>query len=296
MGMEISAAYPAAAAVVLQAASFLEVVGGWFSGWFQSSFDRTQPSGAFGFHVFDVLNCILLFITLIYVINSTRVARSALNKSHSSYVRSLVDTRYDAMDRLYFELLNSRRGTRYEPGGDDPYPLMVWNFIETIVDKCERDESGELMKTWAPLISAEARNNGDWMLQEDGSGNDAHSAYFKNEFMLLARALVPIATSTLGKGEDLDFSIFLRLFRALQSSRDELGLQFRERFLEVFAAVHEDVALRLQAEMGWDLPDAIKNDDLRNNEKARRDHMEGNHARLTRAVANSVRKMARDKK
>jgi hypothetical protein len=267
-----------------------------------------QMPGAWGFHTFDIINALLLFVTLAYVVRSVSVAEAALNKSHHAYVQSLVDSRYDAMDRLYFDLLRERRERSYTPAPSpdgaahalenvDPYPLMVWNFIETIVDKCEKDPSGELMRTWAPLISAEAINFGDWMLESGEDGKPRHSAYFKNDFVLLANALVPASRHALSQGDDLDGAVFLRLYRALEKIKhvhetdekklsrtdsDYVWLKGRLRaarfpgfaddaaYIAVFDDIHRAPALRAAAAFGWDFPKDIRQDDIQNNEEKRK--------------------------
>lgn len=264
-----------------------------------------QLPGAWGFHLYDVINSFLLVVTLLFVVHSNSVAEAALNKSHHSYVRSLVDARYDALDRLYFDLLRERRERRfpYHPeareresaqgtGSEhplwkvDPYPLMVWNFIETVVDKCEKDPSGELMDTWAPLISAEADNFGDFMQGE--SGLKARK-YFKNDFMLLAQALVPASKKTLGDGEDLNGAVFLRLFRAMEKiKRSKVKFANDQAFLSCFEHIHGQPKARDAAGESdktiWALPEDIRYDDLRNNEKRREDNLQRNYEDLVKVL------------
>lgn len=269
-----------------------------------------QLPGAWGFHAYDVINSILLFVTLLYVIRSVSVAEAALNKSHHSYVQALVDSRYDAMDKLYFDLLRERREKPYSADADDPYALMVWNFIETIIDKCEKDPSGELMKTWAPLISAEARNFGNFVEKLDATARPANSAYFKNEFILLARALVPASKSALDSGNDLDGAAFLRLFRSLKKIADVAkqrhveasdrwlkaetdrrrftGFATEEDFLATFARIHAMDEAKKQATNGWDIPRSIRHDDLKNNELAREDFVYAQYGKLILWVLNNA--------
>lgn len=266
-----------------------------------------QLPGAWGFHAYDIINAVLLLVTLLYVIRSISVAEAALNKSHHAYVQSLTDTRYDAMDKLYFELLRERRQTTHPQGENDPYPLMVWNFIETIVDKCEKDPSGELMRTWAPLISAEACSFGDFMEKLDANGRPVNSAYFKNQFVLLARALVPASRQALKEGRDLDGVAFIRLFRALETIKEvashegatlarrnarQLWLKWKlneigfggfardEDFLHCFARIHSMSEAHTQAIDGWNVPEDIRHDDVRNNERAREEHLFGRYSGL----------------
>lgn len=255
--------------------------------WLDTDYEQRQPAGAFGFHIFDVINAILLFSTLIWLIRSVDVAEAALRKTHHAYVRALVDARYDAMDKLYFELLKERRengspkrpgqqDTQPEANGDDPYPLMVWNFIETIIDKCEKDPSGELMETWAPIISAETRTFGWWIVQTNSEGKLLHSDHFKNDFMLLAQALVRVSDESLSAGEDLNGPVFLRLYRALKMIKDAaeknddpdyrwIAKAFVSKgttrpamtdpeFVQLFNDIHKNSTLREKAEKKWSVP------------------------------------------
>lgn len=274
-----------------------------------------QLPGVWGFHAYDIVNSVLLLATLVFVIRSIWVAEASLDKSHQSYVEALVDSRYDAMDRLYFDLLRERR-ERPHPHGDtdaqrgkDPYPLMVWNFIETIIDKCEEDPSAKLMKTWAPLISAEARDFKDFMREPSSS------AYFKNEFMLLAKALIPASEGALSRDQDLDGVVFLRLFRALERidevARHDMkyatelhgdfgwlkrrldkkkfrGFASPDDFLACFAKVHDDATLRKRASREWDLPQAIRYDGLKNNEVKRQQHFRDRYKMLIEGVLPEV--------
>ena len=46
----------------------------------------------------------------------------------------------------------------------DAYAFLVWNFLETIHDRCHEDES--LRGTWKPVIAAENRIHRGWFLAE----------------------------------------------------------------------------------------------------------------------------------
>lgn len=261
----------------------------WSPSTWLTTWGEGQPAGAMGFHLFDVINCILLILTLRYIIQSTRLAEAALNKSHTAYVRTLTDTRYDAMDRVYFELLRSKREHPIKDPNDDPFPLMVWNFVETIIDKCDNDESGELMKTWGPLVSAESCNHAAWMLSTNEKGHYKHSPYFKNEFLLLAHSLISISRATLVDGNDVKFPVFLRLFRALEAEKNDLGLTTDKAFHEQFAKVFADQGLQKAAsDEAWELDDRIKNDDIKNNETARKAFREKKHNQLRKLVLAAI--------
>ena len=291
---------------------------GFWAEWVATSHTATSPTGTshtgnqwqlpgvWGFHAYDIVNSVLLLATLVFVIRSIWVAEASLDKSHQSYVEALVDSRYDAMDRLYFDLLRERR-ERPHPHGDTD--AQRGNFIETIIDKCEEDPSAKLMKTWAPLISAEARDFKDFMREPSSS------AYFKNEFMLLAKALIPASEGALSRDQDLDGVVFLRLFRALERidevARHDMkyateldgdfgwlkrrldkkkfrGFASQDDFLTCFAKVHDDATLRKRASREWDLPQAIRYDGLKNNEVKRQQHFRDRYKMLIEGVLPEV--------
>jgi hypothetical protein len=57
-----------------------------------------------------------------------------------------------------------RAMTDYRQREYDAYAFMVWNFLETIHDRC--DEHPELLNTWAPIIAAENEYHRGWFLQQ----------------------------------------------------------------------------------------------------------------------------------
>jgi hypothetical protein len=95
-----------------------------------------------------------------------------------SFTRTLRDAYYAELDRVYFELLkiglerpelltypnspaapNSAKADQY-----GAYAFMVWNFLETIYDRCQGWSKRRLRETWFPIIAAE---------------NDLHRAWFE---------------------------------------------------------------------------------------------------------------------
>ncbi len=46
----------------------------------------------------------------------------------------------------------------------EAYAFMIWNFLETIHDRCE--EHPDLLDTWAPIVSAENEIHRGWFLQQ----------------------------------------------------------------------------------------------------------------------------------
>jgi hypothetical protein len=92
--------------------------------------------------------------------------------------RQLRNINYTEIDRLYFDLLSLKLTCQPNSGPDkrtrtktfnDTYSLLLWNFIESIVDRCQvkRHVKGdsELFETWKPIIMFEGANNIDWFCE-----------------------------------------------------------------------------------------------------------------------------------
>jgi hypothetical protein len=90
-----------------------------------------------------------------------------------SFTRSLRDAYYAELDRVYFELLKiglERPELLSFPASPDPakateygaYAFMVWNFVETIFDRCQGWSKRRLRETWYPIIAAENALHRGW--------------------------------------------------------------------------------------------------------------------------------------
>jgi hypothetical protein len=90
-----------------------------------------------------------------------------------SFARTLRESYYAELDRAYFELLKIGLERPYlrvptpstEPGRAaeyDAYAFMVWNFLETIVDRCDGPGNAVLRETWYPVVATEAELHGAW--------------------------------------------------------------------------------------------------------------------------------------
>ena len=118
---------------------------------------------------------------------ATVVAIYVLYDSITSFGKSLTESNYSEMDSMYFELLKlavekphlvdaSLRDSAQEPEYDT-YAFMVWNFVETIYDRCHTGKCDEHLRvTWDPVIDAENRRHREWF---DAAENRAK---FKEEF------------------------------------------------------------------------------------------------------------------
>jgi hypothetical protein len=83
-----------------------------------------------------------------------------------SFKTTLRDAYYAELDRVYFDILKiglERPQLLSFPASPDPaeagaygaYAFMVWNFVETIFDRCQGWSKRRLRETWYPIIAAE---------------------------------------------------------------------------------------------------------------------------------------------
>jgi hypothetical protein len=90
-----------------------------------------------------------------------------------SFRTTLRDSYYAELDRVYFDLL--QLGLEHPelvdfPESPDPtkvreydaYAFMVWNFVETVYDRCQGWSKRRLRETWYPVIAAEAVRHRRW--------------------------------------------------------------------------------------------------------------------------------------
>jgi hypothetical protein len=90
-----------------------------------------------------------------------------------SFKTTLRDAYYAEIDRVYFELLKigmERPELLSFPAAPDPakareygaYAFMVWNFVETIFDRCQGWSKRRLRETWYPIIASENALHRQW--------------------------------------------------------------------------------------------------------------------------------------
>jgi len=90
-----------------------------------------------------------------------------------SFRTTLRDSYYAELDRVYFDLLQI--GLEHPdlldfPASPDPsnarrydaYAFMVWNFVETVYDRCQGWWKRRLRETWYPVIAAENARHRAW--------------------------------------------------------------------------------------------------------------------------------------
>lgn len=90
-----------------------------------------------------------------------------------SFTTALRDGYYAELDRVYFELLKLALERPYlldfpaSPDASrqreyDAYAFMVWNFVETVFDRCQGWGKKRLRDTWYPVIEAENGLHRKW--------------------------------------------------------------------------------------------------------------------------------------
>jgi hypothetical protein len=90
-----------------------------------------------------------------------------------SFARTLRESYYAELDRVYFELLKIGLERPYLRGPTPPtepdraaeydaYAFMVWNFLETIVDRCDGPGNAGLRETWYPVVATECELHRAW--------------------------------------------------------------------------------------------------------------------------------------
>lgn len=101
----------------------------------------------------------------------TILGGAALLYAIFTYRESMAFSHYSELDQTYFVLLAmavDQPWLRAPQGIDDEqqqeaygiYAFMVWNFLETIFDRC--DASADLKETWYPIILTEGRLHFEW--------------------------------------------------------------------------------------------------------------------------------------
>jgi hypothetical protein len=90
-----------------------------------------------------------------------------------TFTTTLRESYYAELDRVYFDLLKialERPHLVASPPPADPakekeydaYAFMVWNFIETVVDRCEGASNKHLRETWYPIVATENMLHRAW--------------------------------------------------------------------------------------------------------------------------------------
>ncbi len=95
-----------------------------------------------------------------------------------NFRHQLKNSQYTEVDRLYFDVLKIALDKPYLANpkmiGEakqleyDIYAFIVWNFLETIYDKCRFDR--ELRETWSCIIVEEGLLHSEWFLRPENKG------------------------------------------------------------------------------------------------------------------------------
>ncbi|HWT01505.1 MAG TPA: hypothetical protein VN256_14750 [Pyrinomonadaceae bacterium] len=118
------------------------------------------------------------------------MAIAALVYSIRTFSKSLTTLHYTELDRMYLDLLKLRLERPYlnpdakrDPAQQveyDTYAFMAWNFLETIQDRCERDE--HLCETWYPVIDTEEELHREWFAtKSENKFKGAFRTFIENE-------------------------------------------------------------------------------------------------------------------
>lgn len=121
-----------------------------------------------------------------------------------SFKTTLRDAFYAEIDRVYFELLKiglerpellTYPTSPTSPTSPDPakasqygaYAFMVWNFVETIFDRCQGWSKRRLRETWYPIIASENALHRVWFELPDNRRR------FKQRFVRFIEKQYPVA-------------------------------------------------------------------------------------------------------
>lgn len=126
------------------------------------------------------------------------IGASALLYSMMIYKDSVMLSHYSELDGTYASLLEKAIEHPHfvadQPERDatekvqyDLYAFMVWNFVETIVDRCQNNKS--LSETWSPIVLVEAKKHYAWFIRPENKEK------FKESFRNYVQDLVKAAPS-----------------------------------------------------------------------------------------------------
>ena len=142
-------------------------------GWARPTLEFGQLLSACGF----LVTLLVLFVSVIPSVES--IARTA-NSAH-----------YAQLDTMYLGILQMgvdkpwlRRPKELPPEREaeySSYAYIVWNFLETVRDRCADDEI--LRSIWGPVIAHEAALHRDWFNSETLHYRDRPLPKFRVEFV-----------------------------------------------------------------------------------------------------------------
>lgn len=134
-------------------------------------------------------------ISTLATVLSAFVAILALLYTACSFRKSVNNLHYTELDSMYLELLKMAVDKPHlrQPDGIyrnplaktsqereyDIYARMIWNFLETIADRCHNDST--LKDTWYPVIRDEGTVHRQWIRKEPKGFSDAFYERFGPE-------------------------------------------------------------------------------------------------------------------
>lgn len=119
-------------------------------------------------------------------IGATLIALFALVYSIRTYRKTMQIVHYGEIDKMYFEILKEAMNKPHvirqniirseeQEAEYDIYAFIVWNFLESIYDRCVLDN--QLKKTWFPIIETERSIHLAWIQKSENRPK------FKDEFL-----------------------------------------------------------------------------------------------------------------
>lgn len=125
-------------------------------------------------------------ISSIMGVIATTMAVFALLYSMRTYNKTMQIVHYGEIDKMYFEILKETlakphvvRQNIVRSEEEDVeygiYAFIVWNFLESIYDRCTLDNA--LKTTWFPIIETERTTHIEWIQ------NPQNRIKFKDEFL-----------------------------------------------------------------------------------------------------------------
>ena len=110
-----------------------------------------------------------------------------------SFTRALRDSYYAELDRVYFEILKIALERPYlvnfaaipdstKQREYDTYAFMVWNFLETVFDRCQGLSRGRLRDTWYPVVGTENNLHREWFDNNRSKFKPSFAAFIEREY------------------------------------------------------------------------------------------------------------------
>ena len=120
----------------------------------------------------ETYNTLWTAISALMGVVATMMAIFALLYSIRTYRKTMQVVHYGEIDKMYFEILKEALNKPHVVRKDfvrseeqaveyDIYAFIVWNFLESIYDRCMLDTA--LQTTWFPIIETERSIHLEWI-------------------------------------------------------------------------------------------------------------------------------------